>query len=251
MSDVIVALDSICFSYEQNLVLDTISLDIKSNDFLAVIGPNGGGKSTLLKLILGLIKPQSGTLTVFGKSPEEGRERVGYMPQFKAQTQHYPISVLEVVLLGCMSKNMFHRFSKEDRDRAMDCLKNVQGELLHDRPFSKLSGGQQQRVLLARALMQYPKLLILDEPTCSIDQPTGQHFFDLLTKLNNDMAILMVSHDLTAVSHSAKTIVCLNKTLSYHSIKNMSPDAMSHAYCNHVDLITHVHPHRVLSEHDS
>jgi len=233
MSDTIVSLKSIKFSYSNDIILDNVSIDINQDDFVAIIGPNGGGKSTLLKIILGLLKPQSGKALVFGETPETGRRAIGYMPQFKAQTQNYPISVLEVVLMGAMSKNIFYRYSKADKEKALTCLKDVQAEDLKHRPFSQLSGGQQQRVLLARALMCSPKLLILDEPTCSIDQPTGKHFFDLLTQLNSQMAILMVSHDLTAVSHSAKTIACLNKTISYHAIKDINAVTLSHAYCSH------------------
>lgn len=227
MSKCVVESKELTFSYSGHTVLDNVSLSIFSDDFLAIIGPNGGGKSTFLKVMLGLLKPQSGSISVFGTSPEKGRRHIGYMPQFKAQTQNYPISVLDAVLMGCLNKNLIKWYSKADKSKALECLKDVQADSLISRPFSQLSGGQQQRVLLARALMCDPKLLVLDEPTCSIDQPTGQHFFELLTQLNSKMAIVMVSHDLAAVSHSAKKIVCLNKNLT-------NSDA-HHAYCRHDD----------------
>lgn len=224
----IVQAKNLSFFYSNQNVLDNVNLDIYPDDFLAIIGPNGGGKSTFLKIMLGLLKPKSGSMTVFGTTPEKGRNHIGYMPQFKAQTQHYPISVLDVVLMGCLSQKMITWYTKANKQKALESLCAVQAEALVDRPFMALSGGQQQRVLLARALMSNPKLLVLDEPTCSIDQPTGQHFFELLTEMSKTIAIVMVSHDLAAVSHSAKKIVCLNKTITTEEGHN--------AYCRHDDF---------------
>lgn len=241
----------VSFSYtQQSPALERINLEVFGDDFLAIIGPNGGGKSTLLKLMLGLLRPESGAVTVLGKPLYKSRNLIGYLPQFRAFSRSFPVDVTHVVMMGGLGNNPFSRRSAQLREKAHTLLKLVRADGLEDRPIAALSGGQLQRVLLARALMKDPKLLILDEPTCNVDQPTGEHFFELLEELNKQMAIVVVSHDLGAVSKSAKTIACLNKTLTYHHSKTLSKSDIESAYCCHIDLIAHGHPHRVLDCHD-
>lgn len=241
----------VSFSYtQQSPALERVNLDIFPEDFLAIIGPNGGGKSTLLKLMLGLLQPESGTVTCMDKPVQSARKYIGYLPQFRAFSRAFPVDVSQVVMMGGLGGNPFIRRTQQLKEKAMDLLKLVHADSLHDRPIAALSGGQLQRILLARALMKDPKLLILDEPTCNVDQPTGEHFFEVLESLNSSMAIVVVSHDLGAVSKSAKTIACLNKTLTYHHSKTLSQADIESAYCCHIDLIAHGHPHRVLDCHD-
>lgn len=240
------------FSYtQQSPALEGINLDVFEDNFLAIIGPNGGGKSTLLKLMLGLLAPESGSIECNGDPIHKARKHIGYLPQFRAFSRAFPVDVTQVVMMGGLGGNPFMRRDAELREKAQELLKLVHADGLEDRTISALSGGQLQRVLLARALMKDPKLLILDEPTCNVDQPTGEHFFELLEELNKKMAIIVVSHDLGAVSKSAKTIGCLNKTLTYHHSKTLSKSDIESAYCCHIDLIAHGHPHRVLDcDHD-
>lgn len=241
----------VTFSYtHQSPALEGINLEVFNDDFLAIIGPNGGGKSTLLKLMLGLLTPESGRILCMGKPIQKARKHIGYLPQFRAFSRAFPVDVTQVVMMGGLGGNPFMRRDAELREKAHELLKLVHADGLQDRAVAALSGGQLQRILLARALMKDPKLLILDEPTCNVDQPTGEHFFELLEDLNKKMAIIVVSHDLGAVSKSAKTIACLNKTISYHHSKTLSKSDIEAAYCCHIDLIAHGHPHRVLDCHD-
>jgi zinc transport system ATP-binding protein len=249
MSKIILELKNVCFNYQGQSILDDINLRVFSNDFLAIIGPNGAGKSTLLKLILGTLSPYKGDVYSFGQGVRKGREHIGYLPQLRRFSINYPISVIDCVLMGVLNQNIFKRLSGDDFERAHAMLALVKADDLAEKQLGALSGGQLQRVLLARALMKSPQLLVLDEPTCSVDQPTGQHFFELMETLNKTMAIIMVSHDLMAVSHAAKTIACLNKTLTYHNNKELSQSDIESAYCCHVDLISHGIPHRVLGGH--
>ncbi len=245
----ILELNDVSFKYKNQSILENINLQVFPENFLAIIGPNGAGKSTLLKLILGTLNPTKGVLLSFEKNTKKGREKIGYLPQIRRFSISYPITVLDCVLMGVLNRNLFKKISRDDYERAHELLALVKADGLASKQVGELSGGQLQRVLLARALMKAPKLLVLDEPTCSVDQPTGQHFFELMEELNKDMAIIMVSHDLMAVSQAAKTIACLNKTLSYHNNKELSQKDIESAYCCHVDLISHGVPHRVLGDH--
>jgi len=232
-------------------VLEDVFLEVKEKDFLGLIGPNGGGKTTLLKAILGLIKPSRGRVLVYGMSPEAARKRVGYLPQRSLFDQNFPISVLEAVMMGRYGrKGLFGRYSREDEDAALSALEAVRMEELANREIGALSGGQQQRVFVARALVSEPDLLLLDEPAAGIDSSRQREFYELLRDLNEKMTIIMVSHDISAVSTYVKKIACINRKLYYHSSKELFAEDIEEAYQCPVEMIAHGVPHRVLKEHD-
>ena len=246
----IATLTNVCVQYGEMVVLENISFIIKPLDFISLIGPNGGGKTTLLKVLLGLITPTSGTVEVFGGSPKLARQQIGYVPQQANIDKQFPINVWDVTLMGRIGKKpLFRHYSAEDRERAADALNKVKLYDLRHRQIGKLSGGQQQRVLIARALVGNPTLLLLDEPTASVDSEIKRDIYDLLIELNKNMTIVMVSHDIGVVSSYTKTIACLNRTLAYHNEKDITPKMLADAYQCPVDLIAHGVPHRVLPPH--
>jgi len=247
----LVRLENVWVYYDGIPALEAINLSIESNNFLGIIGPNGGGKTTLLKVIIGLIKPNRGKITVLGMPPEQGRKYIGYISQFNLFDHDFPISVLEVVLMGRYNKSgLFQRYSEEDRKTALAALKTVEMLGYKDRQIGKLSGGEQQRVFIARALVTNPQLLLLDEPTAGIDPNMQAEFYKLLHKLKEEMAIVLVSHDISAVSIYVNEIACLNHQLFYHGSKEVSAEELEKTYRCPIQLIAHgTVPHRVLKEH--
>ncbi|RLI02996.1 ABC transporter [Candidatus Bathyarchaeota archaeon] len=246
--DEIVSLENVSVYFNGVPILEDINLSIKQDDFLAIIGPNGGGKTTLLKVILGLIKPSKGKVKVFGKSPEEGRKLVGYLPQYVSFDPNFPISVFEVVLMG-RYKGVLQGFSEEDKNAALNALKIVGMTEFKDRQISELSGGQLQRVFMARAIVREPKLLLLDEPTASIDPEMQKTFYELLQKLKKKMAIILVTHDIGAISVYVDKIACLNRKLFYHGLKDEGLEKLKETYGCPVELIFHGIPYRFLEGH--
>ncbi len=236
-----------------HVVLESINLELFAGDFLGIIGPNGGGKSTLLKAILGLINPDRGKIDVFGLPPARARSRIGYVPQKTVFDRSFPVKAQDVVLMGRYSRvGLLHRYGKEDRHFALEALKAVGMEDRAEREIGELSGGEQQRVFVARSLVSDPDLLLLDEPTAGIDSAQQTEFYELLSHLNCHLgkAIIMVSHDLTAVSTYVSKIACLNQRLYYHGSRELSNEDIEKAYGCPVEMIAHGTPHRVLREHD-
>jgi len=251
MSREIVKLEDVWACYNGVPVLESIDLSILSDDFLGIIGPNGGGKTTLLKVILGLIKPVRGRVLISGRPPQKSRRMLGYVPQHSAFDHDFPISVREVVLMGRYGKvHLLRRYGREDRDAVHDALRTV-GMLEHiDRQIGTLSGGEQQRVLIARALVSEPAVLLLDEPTASVDTVTQTDFYEMLQGLKKHMAIVLVSHDMSAVSVYVDKIACLNRKLYYHGMKEISTEVLEATYQCPVQIIAHgTVSHRVLKEH--
>lgn len=249
----IVSIKGLWVFKESHPVLEDINLELDEGDFLGLIGPNGGGKSTLLKVMLGLIEPKRGTVRIFGLPPAEARKLIGYMPQKTLFDPSFPVTALEVVLMGLYGKlGLFKRYSREDREAGLRALAAVNMKELADRNIGALSGGQQQRVFVARSLVSEPKLLLLDEPTAGVDAAQQTEFYELLCRLNRKMgiAIVLVSHDLTAVSKYVNKIACLNQRLYYHGSKELTVDDIEKAYGCPVEMIAHGAPHRVLREHD-
>ena len=229
-----------------NPIIHDIDLTVPKSDFLAIIGPNGGGKTTLLKVILGLLTPWEGTVSVLGVAPERTRPAIGYVPQLIPE-ESFPITVMDVVLMGRLrNAGLFRRFSRRDRTIAEMNLARLNVEDLAGDDMNSLSGGQKQRVLIARALAGNPQILLLDEPVASVDHDTQKSFFNLLAELNSNMTIVLVTHDVGAVSAHVKTIACINRTLMSHG-ETLSSESVAMAYGCPFELISHGGiPHRVL-----
>lgn len=229
-------------------VLKDVSVSLNEGTFLGIIGPNGGGKTTLLKVLLGLITPEKGQVRIYGKSPSKTSDEVGYVPQYSNFDSQFPISVWDVVLMGRVGELGWKPFySKEDKKIAEDSLKMVNMLEYKDRQISELSGGQQQRVLIARALTTEPDILLLDEPTASIDEKIQTNIYELLEKLNKkrNMTIILVSHDIGVISSYVNKVACLNKYFIYHDSDELTPEMIEASYECPVDLVAHGHPHRV------
>ena len=238
--------------YGEDCALRDVNLQVEEREFLAIIGPNGGGKTTLLKSILGLVQPDSGEIRIFGRSGESARRSIGYVPQFSRFDRKFPISVEEVVLIGRLSGRSawFSRFSRQDRQLVDSLLERLEIADLKHRQIGQLSGGQLQRVLIARALAVEPQILVLDEPTASVDSASKTRIYDLLKELNQEMTILIVTHDLSAVSSNIDKIACLNQQLFYHGRTELEAGLVEKVYGCPVDLIAHGVPHRVLRGHE-
>ncbi|MBF0301550.1 MAG: ABC transporter ATP-binding protein [Desulfamplus sp.] len=218
MTSKVIQIDNLSFSYNGQAVLNGVNLDIVQGDFIAMIGPNGGGKSTLLKLILGLLKPDTGKITVMGKPAVKASSCIGYVPQDVNLNRNFPITALDIVLMGKLKpEKRWKRQTSTDRDEAMTALEKMGMADYAKRKISNLSGGQRQRVFIARALVTQPQILLLDEPTSSIDTKGQTDFFKMLKKLNKEITILVVSHNLFVVSSFVKSVICLNRHLHYHS----------------------------------
>jgi zinc transport system ATP-binding protein len=213
----VIALDRLCFSYQNTHVLNQVSLQVYPGEFLGIVGPNGGGKTTLLKLIMGFLKPSSGTIRVFGDAPDVHPPNsipLAYVPQSMRFDRDFPISVEEVVLSGLLSRLPWYgSFHAGDRKAAKEALEKVKLGSFHDRAFGTLSGGQAQRVLIARALVSKPRLLLLDEPTASVDSQAEADIYSILNSLKGEITILMVTHDLrTAIDH-VERLICVQGTV--------------------------------------
>ena len=250
MNSAVIELKDVWVHYDGLAILEGVDLVVEPHDFLGIIGPNGGGKSTLLKVILGLVKPSRGTVRVFDDSPKKARRDIGYLPQYSHFDMEFPMSVWEVVLTGRLGHTgLFKRYSEDDKKAAYDALEEVDMLEYKNRQIGKLSGGQRQRVFIARALAGEPKLLLLDEPTTGIDSIMQDEFYELLNKLKAKMAIVMVSHDISAVSVYVDKIACLNHKLFYHHSKELEAEDLEATYHCPVELIAHGVPHRVLKIH--
>lgn len=251
MSGVAVHIDNLSVYYGQTPAIAGVCLDVEAGEYLGIIGPNGGGKSTLLKAIVGLLPPASGTVQVFGRDAKEKKTMIGYIPQFAAMDRSFPITVLEVVLTGRLKSGLspFFRYSSEDRKIAYELLDKVGISGLARRGISELSGGEFQKMLIARALAVDPALLLLDEPTASVDAGSRVQIYDLLDQLNRHMTIILVTHDLLAVSSQVRRLACLNGSLVYHGEPELTESVVNNLYGCPVDLIAHGVPHRVLKKH--
>lgn len=231
-------------------ILEDVSLTVAPRDYLAILGPNGSGKTTLLKVVLGILKPDRGSVRVFGSRPSEARGRIGYVPQRFDFDRDFPIRVRDVVLMGRLAtRGGWRPFTAEDRGAARAMLERVEMESYAQAPIGTLSGGQLQRVLIARALAQHPDLLLLDEPTASLDERIEHSVWDLLEELSHEMTVILVSHDIGAISRYVRSVACLNRRLYGHPSKQLTNEILEATYGCPVDLLAHGHPHRVLDPH--
>ena len=238
----VIQLRKVGFSYDGPTVLENVSLEVEAGEFLGVVGPNAGGKSTLLKLILGLLEPVSGQVRVLGRSARKGRGQVGYVPQYPSFRRDFPISVGDAVLLGRLGCNRFGwRLGRQGRQVAERVMTEMEVAGLAARQLRTLSGGQLQRVLVARALASEPRILILDEPTANIDMRRETDIFDLLKQLNRRMTIIVVSHDVGFISRYVSRVACLNRTLMCHHTADIDGQVISDLYGSDVRMVEHVH----------
>ena len=216
----------------------------------ALIGPNGGGKTTLLKLMLGLLAPDKGKIRIFGNPPRKVSHRIGYVPQNVNGNKNFPVTVLDVVLMGRLNAKWRRRHNmKKDRSAALEALEKLEIAQYADQLIGKLSGGQRQRVFIARALATEPEILFLDEPTASVDARGQTELFSLLKELNENTAILVVSHDFLAISSYIKSVTCVNKCVHQHDAAEVTQEMLDLSYQCPVELLAHGLPHRVLQNH--
>lgn len=242
----ILELKNITAGYNHEAVLHNVNLEICENDFIGIIGPNGGGKTTLLKVILGLLKPFSGEVIYYTSK----QNLFGYLPQNNRFDQRFPISVTEVVLSGLMSeKGLYKSYTRAEKQTAWELLDKYGMGNYKKAPIGDLSGGQMQRVFLCRAIISSPRILILDEPTTYVDSNFEKEFYTILQELSKSVSIIMVSHDLGTICSYVKTIACVNGELHYHKSNLISPEQLQSYHCP-IELITHGQvPHRVLKTH--
>lgn len=238
----VVNINNVSFSYGAVPVLKDINLSVAAGEFFGLIGPNAAGKSTLMKLLMGLIQPDTGDLRVLGKAPIYSREKIGYVPQHTSFPRSFPITVAEVVMLGRLSGNStFGGFRKSDKTATGAAMETVEITQIAAQPIANLSGGQLQRVLIARALVCQPEILLLDEPTANIDIRAEENIFSLLKQYNEQMTIIVVSHDVAFISGYVDRVGCLNQTLVCHETESIDGKTIEDLYGASVRMIHHAH----------
>jgi zinc transport system ATP-binding protein len=237
----VITIEGLSFAYDSVPILEDVNLSIPARDSLCIVGPNGGGKSTLLKLILGLLKPDRGRIRVLGEAPETARLRVGYVPQFAHYDPKFPVTVLEVVLMGRLDRLSCGPYAEEDRQAAHRALAEMGLEDMAGRLFAEVSGGQRQRTLIARALAGAGDILILDEPTANIDANSEEHLFKILGKLNKRLTVLLVTHDVGFASKFFKSIACVNRQVLIHPTSELTGELIRNMYGGDIRMIRHDH----------
>lgn len=246
----VLSLRHVWAGYDHQTVLQDVNLSVKALDFIGIVGPNGGGKTTLFKVLLGLVPARRGEVRIMGKPVGEGRRHIGYVPQLMAFDSDFPIQVWDVAMMGRLGRRgLLQRYRGEDAEIVADALRRVDMLDQRERTFGDLSGGQRQRVYIARALATEPSILLLDEPLTSVDPRVSSSIYELLERLNQSVTILMASHDIGAISSRVKTVGCLNRRLFYHGEDSLTPEMLELAYQCPVDLIAHGVPHRVFPRH--
>jgi zinc transport system ATP-binding protein len=238
--------DRVSFAYDDRPVLEGVDLSLDPGGVVSIIGPNGGGKSTLLKLLLGLLEPQRGSVRVFGERPQRARDRIGYMPQYQRLDPQFPITVEEVVRLGLLSgRTRFGWPRRSDHAAVEAALQTVGCPQLHREVFSRLSGGQRQLVLIARALVSGPRLLLLDEPTANLDPAVEDSFRELLQRLAGEITVCLVSHDVGLVTEQTGQVICVNRTVAMHPAHAVSGEFVSAMFgAENALMVDHSHGHR-------
>ncbi len=241
----------VTFSYDKVPILENVSFSLKQGDFLGIIGPNGGGKTTLLKLLMGILEPEKGKIKILGEEPHEAKHHVGYVPQFTDINLSFPVTAMDIVLMGRLRRSRIGRgYSPQDRETAAMVLKKVgmwEHRFMH---MGELSGGQRQRVFIARALATEPEIIFLDEPTASVDTEFETDLYSFLKELNKEATILVVTHDIGMISSHIKSVACVNRTMIHHEEGKITHEMIDMAYNCPVDLVAHGEPHRVLPLHE-
>ena len=258
MANPIIEIKDLSAGYDGRTVLRNVNLTVYDRDFLGIIGPNGGGKTTLIKCILGLLKPTAGEIryracraTGCETSAASSELTMGYLPQYSSIDRKFPITVEEVILSGLSSKkSLTSRFTARHREQARTVIARMGLEGMEQRAIGALSGGQLQRALLGRAIISDPQLLILDEPSTYIDKRFEARLYQLLAEINRDCAIILVSHDIGTVLQQVKNIACVNETLDYHPAASVNTEWLERNFNCPIELLGHgTLPHRVLGEH--
>lgn len=242
MNNIVIDIDNVSFNYGMVPVLEDISLKIYEDEFIGIIGPNASGKSTLLKLILGLIKPSKGTIKKYNQECQHKNNHIGYVPQHVNFARDFPVTVEEVVMMGHItSSSLLFKFSKDEVASAKHAMEALEIENIANRQIGSLSGGQLQRVLIARALVCQPNILILDEPTSNVDMRVEEDIFALLKNYSEHMTIIVVSHDIAFISGYVDRVACLNRTLVCHDTESISGKMIEELYDAPVKMIHHHH----------
>jgi len=241
MKKTVIDIQNMSFSFGSLSVLEDVTFNIKEREIIGVVGPNGGGKTTLLRLMLGLLKPDRGSISVLGNSPENSSHRIGYVPQQRLFDPLFPVSVLDVVLMGRVGKSWGGPFTKDDREIAAQALRDVDLFHKHQAAFADLSGGQRQRTLIARALASSAELLFFDEPTANVDSFAEQNIYNLLRKLNEKLTIIVVSHDVGFVSKYVSSVVCVNRLVHIHPTSELDGKNIQDIYGADLAMVRHDH----------
>jgi zinc transport system ATP-binding protein len=237
-----VVFEGVSFAYRAGIpVVDDATFRVGNRAAVCVIGPNGGGKTTLLYLMLGLLKPDSGVVRVLGVEPEAARKRIGYMPQHVGFDDTFPVNVLDVVLMGRLDVHVIARYGRADREAAAEALDEMEVADLARRPFAALSGGQRQRVLIARALASRPDLLLLDEPTAYVDPAFADQFYEIIRRLKARLTVVMVSHDLGVVSEGIDSVICVNRSVRVHPTAELTGAVIQNLYGSPHAIVRHDH----------
>ena len=252
MSNPIIQISDLYAAYEEKTVLSHVNLTVYERDFLGIIGPNGGGKTTLIKSILGLHQPQKGKIHFYKNGKEVPEINMGYLPQYNNIDKKFPISVYEVILSGLSKqKSIFQRYSNEQHELVRQMIIQMGLEGMDKRAIGELSGGQLQRALLGRALVSNPEVIILDEPNTYIDKRFEAKLYSLLEEINKERAIILVSHDIGTILKNVKTIACVNETVHYHPHTEVPTEWLEEHFGCPIEMLGHgSFPHRVLKCHD-
>lgn len=247
----VIEIEQLSAGYDHKSVLRDINLSVYERDFLGIIGPNGGGKTTLIKLILGLLQPLSGEIRFFREGKPTEELAMGYLPQYNAIDKKFPISVYDVILSGLSrKKSLFKPFTSEHHDRVEEIIKRMGLQGKEKKSIGLLSGGQIQRALLGRAIVSNPEVVILDEPNTYIDQRFESRLYEILSEINQERAIILVSHDIGTVVSNVKTIACVNETLDYHPGSEVTAEWLEAKFECPIELLGHGElPHRIIKSH--
>ena len=252
MPNPIIQISDLYAAYEEKTVLSHVDLTVYERDFLGIIGPNGGGKTTLIKSILGLHQPQKGKIHFYKNGKEVPEINMGYLPQYNNIDKKFPISVYEVILSGLSKqKSIFQRYSNEQHELVRQMIIQMGLEGMDKQAIGELSGGQLQRALLGRALVSNPEVIILDEPNTYIDKRFEAKLYSLLEEINKERAIILVSHDIGTILKNVKTIACVNETVHYHPHTEVPTEWLEEHFGCPIEMLGHgSFPHRVLKCHD-
>jgi zinc transport system ATP-binding protein len=237
------------FAYDQTPILQDATFTVDRGESLCLIGPNGGGKTTLFKLVLGLLKPRRGRIQVLGTRPRDASPRVGYMPQHLHYDPKFPVTARDIVIMGRVNKRFGGRYRREDKEAALQALERLDLADHAQHPFAQLSGGQRQRVLIARALICEPQLLLLDEPTANVDLAVEEQFLETIESLKSQLTILTITHDLGVIGHLGQRVLCVNRSVHSHNAADLTGDVVKEIFTGKLRLTHERHARHDQGDH--